>query len=109
MVAFVRKEWRNISRIADCVVEGKLGKGEERGPVVLSIGAEGADDLFKGLVDSFCLTVGFWMVSGGEVQVHAQHFSKRVEEDGNELGPSVGSDVSWYSMLGEDISNEEFH
>ena len=109
MVAFVRKEWRNTSHITDCVVEGKLGKGEERGPVVLSIGAEGADDLFKGLVDSFCLTIGFRMVSGGEVQVHVQCFSKRAEEDGNELRPSVGSDVSWYSMLGEDISNEEFH
>ena len=108
MVAFVCKEWRNTSRIADCVVEGKLSEGKERGPVVLSIGAEGVDDLFKGLVDSFCLTIGFQVVSGGEVQVHVQRFSKRAEEDGNELRPSVRSDVSRYSMLGEDISNKEF-
>ena len=103
MVAFVCKEWRNTSCIADCVVEGKLGKGEERGPVVLSIGAEGVDDLFKGLVDSFCLTIGFQMVSRGEVQVHVQHFSKRAEEDRDELGPSVGSDMSWYSLGAEGV------
>ena len=77
MVAFVREEWGDTGRVIDCIVEGKLGKGEERRPIVLLVGAEGVEDLFKGLVDAFHLSIGFQVVSGGEVEVHIQCFSKR--------------------------------
>ena len=69
MVAFVREEWGDTGRVIDCIVEGKLSKGEERRPIILLVGAEGVEDLFEGLVDAFHLSVGFRVVSGSEVEV----------------------------------------
>ena len=107
MVAFVCKEWGDTSHVIDCIVEGKLGKGEERRPIILLVGAEGVEDLFKGLVDTFCLPIGFQVVSGSEVEIHIQCFSKRAEEDGDKLGTAVGGDVCWNTMFGEYIPDEE--
>lgn len=75
MIAFVRKEGGNTSRVIDCVVVSKLGKGKERRPVVLLIGAEHTEDLFESLVNALGLSVGFRMISGGEVELHVQSFS----------------------------------
>ena len=108
VVAFVRKERGDTSGIIDGVVVCELGHREERRPVVLLVGAEDTEDLFEGLVNSLSLSVGFRVISGGEVQVHIQCFSEGPEEDRNKLGAAVGSNVSWYTMFGKDISNEEF-
>ena len=108
VVAFVRKERRNASSVIHSVVVSELGHGEERRPVVLLIGAEDSEDLFEGLVDSLSLSVGFWVISGGEVEIHVQSFPQGTEEDGHELGATVGSNVSRYTMFREDVSNEEF-
>ena len=93
MVAFVRKEWGDTGCVTDYIVEGKLSKGEERRPIVLLVGAEGVEDLFEGLVDMFCLPIGFWVVSSSEVEIHIQCFSKRAEEDGDKLGTTVRGDM----------------
>jgi len=55
VVAFVREEGRNTGSIVHSVVISELGHGEERGPVVLLIGAEHTEDLFEGLVDALTL------------------------------------------------------
>jgi hypothetical protein len=47
------------------------------------------------------------MISGGEVEFHVQCFSQGSEEHGHELGATIGSDMSGYTMLGENISDEE--
>ena len=108
VVAFVREEGGNAGSVIHSVVVSELGHGEERGPIVLLVGAEDSEDLFKGLVDTLSLSVGFRVVSGGEVEVHVQSFPQGTEEDGHELGAAVGSDMSRYTVFREDISNEEF-
>ena len=108
MVAFVCKEWGDTGRVVDCIVEGKLGKGKKRRLIVLLIGAEGVEDLFKGVVDTFCLSVSFQVVSGSEVKVHVQCFSKGAEEDRDELRTTVRGDVCQDAMFGEHILDEEF-
>ena len=47
------------------------------------------------------------MIAGSEMQFHIQSDSKRVEEMGNEFGSTIGSDMAWNSMLGEDMKNKE--
>ena len=47
------------------------------------------------------------MISGSEVQFHVQSNSERAEEMGNEFRSTIGSDVAWNSVLGEDMKNEE--
>jgi len=70
VVAFVRKERGDTSGIVHRVIVRKLGHGEERRPVVLLIGAEDTEDLFESLVDPLSLSVGFRVISGGEVELH---------------------------------------
>ena len=47
------------------------------------------------------------MVIGSEMEFHVQGDSKGLEEMGNEFRSTIGSDVTWNSMLGEDVKNEE--
>ena len=47
------------------------------------------------------------MVTRGEVKGHTEGFTKRVEEVGNKLRTSVGSDVTGNSMLGEHLGDEK--
>ena len=47
------------------------------------------------------------MITGSEMQFHVQCDSKGLEEMGDELGSTIGSDVAWNSMLGEDVKNKE--
>ena len=107
IVAFVRKEGGNAGSVIHSVVVSKLGHGEERRPIVLLVGAEDSEDLFEGLVNSLGLSVGFRVVSGGEVEIHVQSFPQGAEEDGHELGAAVGSNMSRYTVFREDVSNEE--
>ena len=108
IVAFVRKEGGNAGSVIHSIVVSKLGYGEERRPIVLLVGTEDSEDLFKGLVDLLSLSIGFRVVSGGEVEVHVQSFPQGAEEDRHELGATVRSNMSRYTMFREDISNEEF-
>ena len=108
VVAFVRKERKNAGSVIHSVVVSELGHGEERRPVVLLIGAEDLEDLFEGLVNTLSLSIGFQVVPGGEVEIHVQSFPQGTEEDRHKLRAAVGSNVSRYTMFGEDISNKEF-
>ena len=47
------------------------------------------------------------MISRGEMQFHIQSDSERVEEMGDEFRSTIGSDMAWNSVLGEDVKNEE--
>ena len=70
IVAFVRKEGGNAGSVIHSVVVSELSHGEERGPIVLLVGTEDSEDLFEGLVNTLSLSVGFQVVSGGEVEIH---------------------------------------
>jgi len=69
----------------------------------LLVVAVATEVLLEGMIDAFGLAVAFWMVTGSEVELHVEGFSKTTEEMGDEFGASVGSDVEWDSVLGKDI------
>ena len=106
MVALVGEEWRDTRSIAWGVVVGKLRERQEFGPVVLLIVAVNSEVLLESLVSTFRLSVGFWVVSGGEVQVHAESLAQSAEESRDELQATIGGDMRRSSMLGEDMNNE---
>ena len=47
------------------------------------------------------------MITGSEMQLHIQSNFERAEEMGNEFRSTIGSDVAWNSVLGEDMKDEE--
>ena len=107
MVALVGEEWRDTRSIAWGVVVGKLRERQEFGPVVLLIVAVNSEVLLESLVSTFRLSVGFWVVSGGEVQVHAESLAQSAEETRDELRATIGGDMRRSSMLGENMEDEE--
>ena len=107
MVALVGEEWRDTRSIAWGVVVGKLRERQEFGPVVLLIVAVNSEVLLESLVSTFRLSVGFWVVSGGEVQVHTESLAQSAEESRDELRATIGGDMRRSSMLGEDMEDEE--
>ena len=86
-----------------CVVVGEFRNRKEVRPVVLlvvGIGPEVALDL---LVCALGLTIGLWMVSGGEVEFDVQEFAQGSGELGSEGGAPVGNDIGRDTSLREDI------
>ena len=63
--------------------------------------------LFQSLVCSFGLSITFGMISGGEVELHVQCSSERMEEVGYEFCTAIGSDMARDTVLGKDMENEE--
>ena len=55
----------------------------------------------------FSLSITFGMIVRSEMQFHIQSDSERVEKMSNEFRSTIGSDVAWNSVLGEDMKNEE--
>ena len=108
MIALVGEERRNACSGIGSIVIGELREGEKRSPVVLLVVAVGANVLLEGLIDAFRLSITLWMISGGEVQFHAKSSSEGAEEPGGKLRAAVASDVRWNSVLGKDMSDEEF-
>jgi len=47
------------------------------------------------------------VVAGSEVEFHVQRFSKTAEEVGHELRTSIGSTMSWNTVLREHVQDEE--
>src|SRR6266481_8485846 len=109
VVALVCEEWGNSHGAARCVVVCELGKGEEARPVVLLVVAVDMEVLFQSLVSVLGLSVTFWVVSRGEVQLHVQGGAMGPEEMGHEFQPTVGSDVRRDTMLGENVEDEKLH
>ena len=93
MIAFISEEWGNPSGGTWSIIVSKFRKQQQRIPIVLLVIAKYPEVLFQGLISSFCLTVAFRMVSGGEMELHIECFSERTEKTGDELGTTVRSHV----------------
>ena len=65
--------------------------------------------LLQGLVGPLSLTITFWVITRGEMKGHAEGFSKRAEEMGDELQTSVGGDMTGNSVLGEYLGDKQLH
>jgi len=70
MVTLIGKEWRNSCGCTWSIVVGKFGKREKFRPVILLIIAEDSQVLFQCLIESFSLTVAFWVISRGKMDFH---------------------------------------
>ena len=70
VITFVGEKRRNSGKSRGSIVVSKLTKREETGPVVLLVVAEDPKVLLKGLIEPFGLSVTFWVITGGEVNLH---------------------------------------
>ena len=68
---------------------------------------ENPDVLFQGLVDMFCLSVAFWVVTGSEMEFHVQGFSERSKEVRDKLGPVIRCNMGRNTVFGKYMDNEE--
>jgi len=73
--AFVGEERRYSGGSIRSIVVSKLGQRKEQTPVILLIVGIHMEILLQGLVEPFSLTITFWVISGGEVQLHIKGFS----------------------------------
>jgi hypothetical protein len=76
VVTFVGKERGNSSSSARSIVVSEFRKRKESEPIVLLVIAEYSEVLFQSLIDTFCLSITFGMIAGGEVKLHVESFSK---------------------------------
>ena len=63
VVSFVHEERRDTCGSVQCIVVGEFGEGKQLGPVVLLVVAVDLKVLFKGLVDTFDLSITFRVIS----------------------------------------------
>jgi len=73
----------------------------------LLVVAVGAEVLLEGLIDPLGLSISLGIISQGKVELHAEGSSEAAEEMGNELRAVVRGNMSRYSVLGEDMEDEE--
>jgi len=73
----------------------------------LLVVAVGVEVLLEGLIDLLGLSVSLGISSRGEMEFHTKGSSKAAEEVGNELRAAVRGNMSQYSVLGEDMEDEE--
>ena len=106
VVPFVGKERGGTSRCAQSIVVSEFSEEKEQRPVVLLVIAEYAEVLFKGLVESFSLSVSFRMIARGEVNLHIQRLSEGLEEAGDKLRSAVAGNMRQDSVFGEYMDNE---
>ena len=64
--------------------------------------------LLQDLVDTFSLSIIFWMISRGKVQLHVKGFSKRSKEMRYKLGSAIRSYMGWNTVFGEYMNKKEF-
>jgi hypothetical protein len=67
MIAFVGEEWRNSGGSTQSIVVSELCKRKKISPVVLLIIAINSEILLQRLISSFCLSVSFRVIAGGEM------------------------------------------
>jgi len=106
MKIFVSEERGNASSGAQSIIVSEFCQREEFGPIVLLIIAIDSNVLFQGLICSFSLSVSFGVITRGEVELHIQSCSERLEEVGYKLGASVGSNVRQDTIFRENMHNE---
>ena len=68
---------------------------------------ENPDVLFQGLVDMFCLSITFQVVTGSEMEFHVQGFSKRSKEVRDKLGAMIRRNMGRNTVFGKYMDNEE--
>ena len=68
---------------------------------------ENPDVLFQGLVDTFCLSIAFWVVTGSEMEFHVQGFAKRSKEVRDKLGAVIRRNMGRNTMFGKYMDNKE--
>ncbi|KXN87857.1 hypothetical protein AN958_07866 [Leucoagaricus sp. SymC.cos] len=107
VVLFVSEKWEDTGGGIGCIIECELREQEELSPVVLLVITIDLEILLQSLVSTFRLTVTFWVVTRGKMQLHIQCFTKQSEEVQNELGASVRGNMSGDSMLRKDMENEQ--
>ena len=76
-------------------------------PVILLVVDEDPEVLLEDLVHPFRLTVGFGVVSRGEVGLDAKQLTQGPPETGDEMFSTVGDNVQRGPMLGEDMHQKE--
>ena len=55
----------------------------------------------------FCLSVTFWMVTGSEMEFHAQGFAERSKEVRDKLGAAIRRNMGRNTMFGKYMDNKE--
>jgi hypothetical protein len=73
----------------------------------LLVVAVGVEVLLESLIDPLGLSVSLGMISRGEMEFHTEGSSEAAEEVRNELRAAVRGNMSRYSVLGEDMEDEE--
>ena len=68
---------------------------------------EDPDVLFQGLLDTFCLSIAFRMVSGSEMEFHVQGFAERSKEVRDKLGAVIRHNMGRNTMFGKYMDNKE--
>jgi len=106
MITFVSEERGDASSGAQSIIVSELHQREEFGPIVLLIIAIDSNVLFQGLIRLFGLSIGFGVITRGEMELHIQSCSERAEEVGYKLGASVRSNVRRNTMLREYVHNK---
>ena len=106
MVALIGIEGHNTGGCTWCIVVCELSEWEQAKPIVLLVIAVDLDVLFQSLISSFGLSVTIRMITGGEVKLHVESETERLEEVRIEFGTSVGSNVAWDTMLQKDVNDE---
>ena len=72
VIIFVGKEWGNSHGSCGSMVVSEFTEREETRTVVLLVVAEDLKVLLEGLIESFSLSVAFWVITRSEVNLHVQ-------------------------------------
>jgi hypothetical protein len=89
------------------IVVCEFGQWKEFGPVVLLVVTVDPKYLFEGLVRSFGLTIAFGVIARSEVELHVEERCEGTKEVSHELRSTVRGYMLRYSVLGEDMFDEE--
>jgi hypothetical protein len=108
MVTFISEEWRDACSSVRSIVIDELCDQKEVSPIVLLIITVDMEILLQGLIHSFCLSITFGVVTGGEIGLHIECLPKGVEKRRHELRSVIGGNVRWDSVFGEDVEDEQF-
>ena len=70
VVTFVSEERHNAGRRVRSVIVHEFRERQKRQPVILLVVTVYANVLLKGLVGTLCLSIGFRMITGSEMEAH---------------------------------------
>jgi hypothetical protein len=107
VITLICEERRHAGGCVRSIVECELSKRKKLSPVILGIRTIHADVLFEGLIHAFSLTVSLGVMARRKMHGHVEKFTQCMEEGGNEVHASVGSDMGQNTVFGEDVDKEE--